>query len=168
MKWNTHLGIRRFKTDRRDRIDVLPRINSENDNRDLENQKAMLDCHNRTLLFDFRDLFCRFRTLGCDKAMLVYEFRDHENDKPDLFGTKEISIVPNQYSKMTNQRSITAIQHWLFIFVISKTIDQHYEPTFRTARNASCGMSTFPTRFMRRLPSFCFSRSSRLRVMSPP
>ncbi len=40
--------------------------------------------------------------------------------------------------------------------------------TFSTARNASCGMSTRPTRFMRFLPSFCFSRSLRLRVMSPP
>src|SRR5882724_2303446 len=40
--------------------------------------------------------------------------------------------------------------------------------TFSTARKASCGMSTWPTRFMRRLPSFCFSRSLRLREMSPP
>jgi len=40
--------------------------------------------------------------------------------------------------------------------------------TFRTARKASWGMSTRPTRFMRRLPSFCFSRSLRLREMSPP
>ena len=40
--------------------------------------------------------------------------------------------------------------------------------TFRTARNASWGMSTRPTRFMRFLPSFCFSRSLRLREMSPP
>src|SRR4029078_485703 len=41
-------------------------------------------------------------------------------------------------------------------------------PTFNTARNASCGISTRPTRFMRFLPSFCFSSSFRLRVMSPP
>jgi hypothetical protein len=40
--------------------------------------------------------------------------------------------------------------------------------TLRTARKASWGMSTWPTRFMRFLPSFCFSRSLRLREMSPP
>jgi hypothetical protein len=42
------------------------------------------------------------------------------------------------------------------------------DPTFNTARKASCGISTRPTRFMRRLPSFCFSSSLRLRVISPP
>ncbi len=42
------------------------------------------------------------------------------------------------------------------------------QSTPSTARKASCGMSTRPTRFIRRLPSFCFSSSLRLRVMSPP
>jgi hypothetical protein len=41
-------------------------------------------------------------------------------------------------------------------------------PTFSTARNASCGMSTLPILFMRFLPSFCFSSSLRFREMSPP
>ena len=37
-----------------------------------------------------------------------------------------------------------------------------------TSTKASCGMSTEPTDFMRFLPSRCFSRSLRLRLMSPP
>ncbi len=41
-------------------------------------------------------------------------------------------------------------------------------PSFSAARNASWGISTEPTRFMRFLPSFWRSRSLRLRVMSPP
>ena len=44
----------------------------------------------------------------------------------------------------------------------------HPRQLLRTDRNASCGTSTFPTCFMRFLPSFCFSRSFRFRVMSPP
>ncbi len=38
----------------------------------------------------------------------------------------------------------------------------------RTARKASCGTSTPPTCFIRFFPFFCFSRSLRLREMSPP
>ena len=38
----------------------------------------------------------------------------------------------------------------------------------RAATNASCGTSTRPIVFIRFLPSFCFSSSFRLRVMSPP
>jgi hypothetical protein len=40
--------------------------------------------------------------------------------------------------------------------------------TFNTARNASCGISTRPTRFIRFLPAFCFSSNLRLREISPP
>ncbi len=43
-----------------------------------------------------------------------------------------------------------------------------YLPTCRMARKASWGISTLPTCFMRFLPSFCFSSSFFLRVMSPP
>ena len=42
------------------------------------------------------------------------------------------------------------------------------QSTLRIAWNASCGISTRPTFFMRFLPSFCFSRSLRLREISPP
>jgi len=38
----------------------------------------------------------------------------------------------------------------------------------RAATNASWGTSTRPMVFIRFLPSFCFSSSLRLRVMSPP
>ena len=40
--------------------------------------------------------------------------------------------------------------------------------TFSAAMKASCGISTLPNWRMRFLPSFCFSRSLRLRVTSPP
>ena len=42
------------------------------------------------------------------------------------------------------------------------------QSSFNTARNASCGTSTLPTWRIRFLPSFCFSSSLRLRLMSPP
>ncbi len=43
-----------------------------------------------------------------------------------------------------------------------------YSSTLRMAMNASWGTSTLPMAFIRFLPAFCFSRSLRLRVMSPP
>jgi len=46
--------------------------------------------------------------------------------------------------------------------------DHPSSPVRSTARKASCGISTWPTIFMRFLPAFCFSSSLRLRVMSPP
>ena len=48
------------------------------------------------------------------------------------------------------------------------TLSLTYFPIRSSDMNASCGMSTFPTRFIRFLPSRCFSSSFRLRVTSPP
>ena len=42
------------------------------------------------------------------------------------------------------------------------------QSNFRTARNADCGTCTLPTCRIRFFPSFCFSNSFRLRVISPP
>ncbi len=41
-------------------------------------------------------------------------------------------------------------------------------PVLSAAIKADCGISTLPMARMRFLPSFCFSRSLRLRVASPP
>ena len=49
----------------------------------------------------------------------------------------------------------------------ASAIDDHTS-TFSAAMNASCGMSTFPYWRIFFLPSFCLSRSLRLRVTSPP
>jgi len=43
-----------------------------------------------------------------------------------------------------------------------------YRPSFSTAMNASCGISTCPTIRILFFPAFCFSKSFRLRVTSPP
>ena len=46
--------------------------------------------------------------------------------------------------------------------------DQDSRDVLSTARKASCGISTWPTCFIRFLPSACFAKSLRLRVISPP
>ena len=48
-----------------------------------------------------------------------------------------------------------------FFFSADESVDS-------AATKASCGTSTRPMVFIRFLPSFCFSSSLRLRVMSPP
>ena len=49
-----------------------------------------------------------------------------------------------------------------------KAIAFQLEPPRRTARNASCGMSTFPSLFIRFLPADCFSNNFIFLVTSPP
>jgi hypothetical protein len=68
-----------------------------------------------------------------------------------------------------------AILGWVFVLLV---IAGHSQLRYlarlsacvvdRAATNASCGTSTRPIVFIRFLPSFCFSSSFRLRVMSPP
>lgn len=47
-------------------------------------------------------------------------------------------------------------------------LTEYYSSVSRTLMNASCGMETLPTVFIRFFPAFCFSRSFRFRVTSPP
>jgi len=47
-------------------------------------------------------------------------------------------------------------------------VEIHQRSTRNAARNASCGISTRPTCFIRFLPAFCFSSSFFFRVTSPP
>ena len=48
-----------------------------------------------------------------------------------------------------------------------KSLAESHSPVSKIAKNASCGISTLPIRFIRFLPSFCLSSSLRLRLMSP-
>src|SRR6478609_5873588 len=53
--------------------------------------------------------------------------------------------------------------------LVSVVVRHHFpSSSLSTAKNASWGTSTLPTAFMRFFPSFCFSSSLRLRLMSPP
>ena len=74
-------------------------------------------------------------------------------------GTRFSRFVQNLHQ--TILRDMTRAVHRLGYLAFSSPVD-------RAAMNASWGTSTRPTIFIRFLPSFCFSRSLRLRVMSPP
>ena len=85
---------------------------------------------------------------------------DHErSDEEDEYSGNEKGLVPLAGGGVFDGPA----RRFLFAFG-----DGAVHSTFKTARNASCGMSTRPTLFIRFLPSFCFSRSFLLRVMSPP
>jgi len=72
--------------------------------------------------------------------------------------TTPLNAVRNMYVK--RKRHCPALRAAL-TFSISASVA-------RAATKASCGTSTRPTIFMRFLPSFCFSKSLRLREISPP
>src|SRR6266851_9949628 len=70
-------------------------------------------------------------------------------------------------AQKTYEKAI-AVVHQIPLMVTTSQVQLVFLPTCKTAKKASCGISTWPTCFMRFLPAFCFSSSLRLRVMSPP
>ena len=82
----------------------------------------------------------------------------------------ERALLPARRWQLKTSRQECPLQMTSLTAIWDRTIGQLLllSPTFRTARKASWGISTRPMRFMRFFPSFCFSRSLRLRLMSPP
>ena len=76
--------------------------------------------------------------------------------------TKHYIKSPEPHSQPLDRQ--TAIRYPILQIDGRKT----QSPLSKIAMNASWGISTLPTRFIRFLPSFCFSSSLRFRVMSPP
>ena len=58
--------------------------------------------------------------------------------------------------------------HIVSLVLLFHLFGSSYSSIFSTAMNASLGTCTLPSWRMRFLPSFCFSSSLRLRLMSPP
>ena len=76
------------------------------------------------------------------------------------------TAIDSRYSRAVDfLKGVSAASEPSFMATILPCVLQS---TRSTARKASWGMSTRPTRFMRFFPSFCFSRSFLFRVMSPP
>ena len=77
-----------------------------------------------------------------------------------------LTASPDRRHEVAVAAAMDAERH---VHVEVPDVAAHFFPSrLSTARNASCGTSTAPTCFIRFLPSFCFSSSLRLRVMSPP
>ena len=73
---------------------------------------------------------------------------------------------------LTNKRIVLGTKRVLFYLLYPSLqgfiVQNACQSSLRTARNAFCGTSTLPICFIRFLPRFCFSRSLRLRLTSPP
>jgi len=108
--------------------------------------------------------------------MIVYDHLVSETDEPNR---KESYVPDGDYEGFVWQNG-----QWLHVNkVFNATLQEgqihfhssilsyllfSYSSSLRTARKASCGISTFPTWRIRFFPSFCFSNSFLLREMSPP
>ena len=90
----------------------------------------------------------------------------HENGPLwDVSGSAAASRALTRLTRMSSarlslKRGLIMVCHGHFFPVGTSEV--------KAAMKASCGTSTRPMDFMRFLPSFCFSSSLRLRLMSPP
>jgi len=77
----------------------------------------------------------------------------------------DVGINPSLLRPPRRVCGIPAVQA---IYMPGRGGSNHHASIFNAARNADCGISTFPNCRIRFLPSFCFSSSFRLREISPP
>src|SRR3954466_4936236 len=101
--------------------------------------------------------------------LVLGEEAEHQregDDEADPAVAGDLVIVPRSAVAGGDQLHLAVS---LLPFRLRRSLPRRiHSSALSTARNASCGISTDPTDFMRFLPSFCFSRSLRLREMSPP
>ena len=109
---------------------------------------------------EHRDLAARAACANAAGASALLSIHFNAFGDPSVGGTESFYDAARSFSS-ENRRLATALQAAQGLRVESQSI-------FSTARKASCGISTRPTRFMRFLPSFCFSSNLRLREISPP
>ena len=74
---------------------------------------------------------------------------------------KRLARLGNPYPHRDHLLYIEVYRSYFFALSAEESVES-------AATKASCGTSTRPMVFIRFLPSFCFSSSLRLRVMSPP
>ena len=112
---------------------------------------------------------------GCDESLICYEQSVASCDERLI--RYEQSVTSYEQSLTSCERGVAGYgrrvarcDEGVTRFDRRLSIDEcrRRQSTLSIARNACCGISTVPTCFMRFLPSFCFSRSLRLRLMSPP
>ena len=100
----------------------------------------------------------------CPLSQRLLQFAQLRFDLRLLAGGQQVAVDPQPF--LAAAKNLAGILQCLAIFPIDHRWFPY--PAFKTEMNASCGMFTLPMAFMRFLPSFCFSHSLRLRVMSPP
>ena len=81
-----------------------------------------------------------------------------------LNGVMVAMVLPSGHA---DQCSVGDRQFWASSYFLDLDLSPD-SSVDNAATKASCGTSTRPMVFIRFLPSFCFSSSLRLRVMSPP